>query len=210
MSGPLLTIRLDQLRADEATPPAVAAALEELRESTAEVTDEIHGLSHRLHSSALDYLGLVPALQRLVHEFSIRHGIAIEFLHGPLPAPLPSEVALCLFRVTEECLNNIAKHSQAESAGVEVSADRDGIRLTVEDSGRGFDGSSAERRDGLGFVSMRERLRVVRGTVRIQSAPSRGTRVSVMVPAASLGAAAARSSARTPGHELPSKVSSAS
>ncbi len=207
----VLTIRLDQLRADEAMPPAVATALEGLRESTTEVTDEIHGLSHRLHSSALDYLGLVPALQRLVHEFSIRHGIATEFAHGPLPAPLPSEVALCLFRVTEESLTNIAKHSQAASARVDVRADRDGIHLTVEDTGRGFEGDSSERRDGLGFVSMRERLRVVHGTVRIKSEPSRGTRVSAWVPAASLGRAAATSpSAGTaPGHRVSSKVSSA-
>jgi PAS domain S-box-containing protein len=207
----VLTIRLDQLRADEATPLAVATVLEGLRESTAEITDEIHGLSHRLHSSALDYLGLVPALQRLVHEFSIRHGIAIEFAHGSMPAPLPSDVALCLFRVTEESLTNIAKHSQAPSASVEVRADHDGIHLTVDDTGRGFEGDSGERRDGLGFVSMRERLRVVRGTVRIQSVPSRGTRVSAWVPAASLGRAAlARSSSATaPDHQVPSKVSSA-
>jgi len=207
----VLTIRLDQLRADEATPPAVATALGGLRESTAEITDEIHGLSHRLHSSALDYLGLVPALQRLVHEFSIRHGIPTEFAHGLLPAPLPSEVALCLFRVTEESLNNIAKHSQATSASVNVRADRDGIHLTVEDTGRGFEGDSSERRDGLGFVSMRERLRVVRGTVRIQSEPSRGTRVSVWVPAASLGRATATgpSAGTAPSHRVSSKVSSA-
>jgi len=144
--------------------------------------DEIHGLSHRLHSSALDYLGLVPALQRLVQEFSARHNIAIDFEHGPLPAPLPSDVALCLFRVTEESLTNIAKHSRAASAAVDVHADDDGIHLRIEDSGRGFDGS-IERRHGLGFVSMRERLRVVSGTVHIDSAPSRGTTVTVWVPA---------------------------
>ncbi len=74
----VLTIRLDQLRADEAAPPSVAAVLEELRESTAQITADIHSVSHRLHSSALDYLGLVPALERLVSEFSARHGIAID------------------------------------------------------------------------------------------------------------------------------------
>jgi PAS domain S-box-containing protein len=182
----VLTIRMDQLRADEATPPAVAAALEELRQSTTEITDDIHGLSHRLHSSALDYLGLAPALQKLVSEFSARHGIAIDFEHGALPASLPSDVALCLFRVTEESLTNIAKHSQAKSARVRVNGSSDGIHLTVEDAGRGFDVDSLERRVGLGFVSMRERLRVLRGTVRVDSAPSRGTRIDVWVPATSL------------------------
>jgi PAS domain S-box-containing protein len=182
----VLTIRMDQLRADDATPPAVAAALEELRLSTAEITTDIHSLSHRLHSSALDYLGLVPALQRLVSEFSTRHGIAIDLAHASIPTPLPSEVALCLFRVTEESLTNIAKHSHAKSARVLLNGGSDGIHLTVEDAGTGFDIDSLARRAGLGFVSMRERLRVVRGTVRVDSAPSRGTRISVWIPAASL------------------------
>jgi signal transduction histidine kinase len=178
----VLTIGLDQLRAGDATPPALGDSLERLRANAAEITDEIHGLSHRLHSSALDYLGLVPALQRLVQEFSARHNIAIDFAHGPLPAALPSDVALCLFRVTEESLTNIAKHSHAASAAVDVRADGDGIHLTIEDSGRGFAGS-IERRHGLGFVSMRERLRIVSGTLHIDSAPSRGTTVTVWVPA---------------------------
>ena len=178
----VLTIGLDQLRAADVTPPALGDSLERLRANAAEITDEIHGLSHRLHSSALDYLGLVPALQRLVQEFSARHGIAIDFAHGSLPAPLPSDVALCLFRVTEESLTNIAKHSRAATAAVEVHADDEGIHLTIEDSGRGIDGG-IEPRHGLGFVSMRERLRIVSGTLHIDSTPSRGTRVTVWVPA---------------------------
>jgi signal transduction histidine kinase len=178
----VLTIRIDQLRADESTPPEVAAALEELRQSTSELTDDIHSLSHRLHSSTLDYLGLVPALQKLVSEFSARHGIAVEFKHEAVPDALPSEVALCLFRVAEESLTNIAKHSQARSARVQVNGGPDGLRLTVEDAGTGFDVEKLERGAGLGFVSMRERLRVLRGTIGVDSAPSRGTRIEVWVP----------------------------
>jgi signal transduction histidine kinase len=177
---------MDQLRADDGTPPAVAAALDELRQSTAAITTDIHSLSHRLHSSALDYLGLVPALHKLVTEFSARHAIDVQLEHGEVPAPLPSEVALCLFRVTEESLTNIAKHSQATSARVRVHGAAEGISLSVEDSGRGFELDSLERKAGLGFVSMRERLRVLRGTVRVDSAPARGTRIDVWVPATSL------------------------
>jgi signal transduction histidine kinase len=182
----VLTIRIDQLRADAATPPAVGGALQELRENAAEITNDVHRLSHRLHSSALDYLGLVPAVQRLVNEFSARHGIAIEFTHTSIPAPLVPEVALCLFRVTEESLTNIAKHSHAKSARVLVNGGSDGIHLTVEDAGTGFDVGRIERSGGLGFLSMRERLRVVHGTVRVDSSPSRGTRIDVRIPAASL------------------------
>jgi PAS domain S-box-containing protein len=182
----VLTIRIDQLRIDPATPASLAGALEELRQSTAEITTDIHSLSHRLHSSALDYLGLVPALQRLVTEFSARHGIAIELTHNSVPASLKGDVGLCLFRVAEESLTNIAKHSRARTARVHVRGAPDGLHLTVEDSGNGFDVDSLERRGGLGFVSMRERLRAVRGTFHVDSAPSRGTRVEVTVPAASL------------------------
>jgi signal transduction histidine kinase len=182
----VLTIRLDQLRAGEGTAPAVAAVLTELRQSTSDITQDIHDLSHRLHSSALDYLGLVPAIQRLVTEFSSRHGIAIEFTHAAVPSPLPSEVALCLFRVTEEGLNNVVKHSQAKSARVHVRGDDEGIHLTIEDTGTGFDQKATAQRAGLGFVSMRERLRVLRGTVRVHSVPSRGTKIDAHVPARSL------------------------
>jgi PAS domain S-box-containing protein len=192
----VLTIRLDQLRGDESTPPSVAAVLEDLRQSTTEITNDIHSLSHRLHSSALDYLGLVRALQRLVKEFSSRHGIAIDFAHAAVPTPLPSEVALALFRVTEESLTNIAKHSRAKSARVSVTGESRGIHLTIEDAGTGFDPDRLERGAGLGFVSMRERLRAVRGTVRVDSAPSRGTRIDVWVPATSLSPAATVDPAR--------------
>jgi signal transduction histidine kinase len=182
----VLTIRLDQLRADEATPPPVVRALDELRQSATEITSDIHSLSHRLHSSALDYLGLVPGLQRLVNEFATHHGIAIEFTHAAVPAALPSDVALSLFRVTEESLTNIAKHSRSQSARVNLKGRSDGIVLTVEDDGTGFDPDRLEHRAGLGFVSMRERLRVIRGTVRVDSSPSRGTKITAWVPAGSL------------------------
>jgi PAS domain S-box-containing protein len=208
----VLTIRIDQLRADEATPPAVAAALEDLRRSTSEVSDDIHSLSHRLHSSALDYLGLVPAVQKLVNEFSARHGIAVDFAQHSVPAPLPPDVSLSLFRVTEESLANIAKHSQAKSARVNLNGGPDGLRLTIEDAGTGFDLEDLDRKAGLGFVSMRERLRVLRGTVRVDSAPARGTRIDAWVPAASLAApppTEVASSAASTAQQPSSNVSSA-
>jgi len=185
----VLTIRLDQLRAEDTTPTSVAAVLGDLRKYTSEITDDIHGLSHRLHSSALDYLGLVPALHKLVNEFAARHSIEVRFSHEAVPAPLPSNVALSLFRVAEESLTNVVKHSQAASAQVRVSGDADGISLAIRDDGRGFDPSAQGSGAGLGFVSMRERLRTLRGTVRVDSAPGRGTTIEVRVPAASVTAA---------------------
>jgi signal transduction histidine kinase len=188
----VLTIRLDQLRAEDTTPASIGEILGEMRAHTSELTDDIHGLSHRLHSSALDYLGLVPALHKLVNEFAGRHGIDVTFSHEAIPSPLPSTVALALFRVAEESLTNVVKHSQATLAHVRVTGDADGIALSIRDDGRGFEPSGLERGAGLGFVSMRERLRALRGTVRVESAPGRGTTIEVRVPAASLTAAASR------------------
>jgi signal transduction histidine kinase len=191
----VLTIKIDQLRAETGVPPGIAESLDELRQDTVDVADDVHRLSHRLHSSTLDYLGLVPALQKLVDEFSGRHAIGIEFTHASVPSPLPSDVSLCLFRVTEESLTNIAKHSQASSAHVHLRGATDGLHLTIQDTGVGFDPADLDTRAGLGFVSMRERLRVVHGTVRVDSAPSRGTRIDITIPAERLAAADQRNEA---------------
>jgi PAS domain S-box-containing protein len=182
----VLTIKIDQLRADGEITAGIGGALDELRRDTREITDDVHRLSHRLHSSTLDYLGLVPALQKLVSEFSERHDISITFAHASLPPSLPSEVALCLFRVVEESLSNIAKHSQARSAAVHVTSAADGIHLRVEDAGAGFDMTTFGSKAGLGFVSMQERLRVLHGTIHVDSAPSRGTRIDAWVPSMAL------------------------
>lgn len=178
----ILAIKIDQLRMHPSSGAEFVRALDELREQTSEITDDIHSLSHRLHSSMLDHLGVVPAVQRLVKECSERYGIPIAFTHAPLPGPVASDVALCLFRIVEESLTNIARHSRAASATVDVASDRDGIRLTVADEGVGFDPGLIDTREGLGLVSMRERLRLVKGNIRIHSAPSRGTRIDAWVP----------------------------
>jgi signal transduction histidine kinase len=178
----LLTIKIDQLRGDPAVTSGPSRALGDLRQQTSEITTDVHRLSHRLHSSMLDYLGLVPALQRLVGEVSERHAIAIDWHHDALPSPLSSEVALCLFRIAEEGLNNMVKHSRARTARVDLGTRDGGVLLVVEDAGTGFDPRILEGKAGLGFVSMRERLRFVRGTIHVDSAPGRGTRIEAWVP----------------------------
>ena len=99
-----------------------------------------------------------------------------------MPATLPTDVALSLYRVIEESLTNMAKHSHATKARVDVRGGPGSIALTIEDSGRGFDSRGLERKAGLGFVSMRERLRMVRGTVSVDSAPDLGTKIAVWAP----------------------------
>ena len=104
------------------------------------------------------------------------------FTHAAAPDHLPPEAALCIFRIVEESLTNIGKHSRAATAQVDLTIDESGSRLKIEDQGVGFDPAILETRAGLGFVSMRERLRLVQGTIRIDSAPSKGTRIDVWVP----------------------------
>jgi signal transduction histidine kinase len=99
-----------------------------------------------------------------------------------VPPSLPPEIALCLFRVAEESLTNIAKHSRARSANVHVTGAPDGVHLRIEDAGTGFDMTTLQRKAGLGFVSMQERLRVLHGTIDVDSDPSRGTRIDAWVP----------------------------
>jgi two-component system NarL family sensor kinase len=178
----ILAIKIDQVRLNGTGGAALASALDELRAQTIEITDDIHGLSHRLHSSMLDHLGIVPALQRLVKECSSRYAIPITFSHAAAPDHLRPEAALCIFRLVEESLTNIGKHSQASEAQVDLTIDESGSRLKIADQGVGFDPAILETRAGLGFVSMRERLRLVQGTIRIDSAPSKGTRIDVWVP----------------------------
>jgi len=175
----LLAIKIDQLRMNSGS--VTRAALNELRQETSEITEDIHAMSHRLHSSMLDHLGVVPALQRLVTECSQRFTIPIAFTHGPMNA-IPPETALCLFRIAEEGLANVAKHSRAASARVDLASDGDGIRLTVADEGVGFDPRLFEAKPGLGFVSMRERLRLVHGNMHVRSVPSEGTTIEAWVP----------------------------
>jgi signal transduction histidine kinase len=153
-----------------------------LRQQIVEVSKELHGLSHQLHSATLEAQGLVPALRRLVTEVSERHDVLIGFSQNAVPSSVASDVALCLYRVAEESLNNVVKHSRARSAVVALKGRPNEIMLTVHDHGAGFDPEAHQARTGLGLVSMRERLRLVLGTMQIESAPAHGTKVMVKVP----------------------------
>jgi PAS domain S-box-containing protein len=172
----------------EKTPPGSARLLREqlrsLREQVDGLSDDLRRTAHRLHPSALEHLGLVAALESQCSDFLKLHPIEIELAHRSVPESIPFDVSLCLYRVAQECLNNIAKHSGAGKATVAIRGDRDGILLSVTDNGRGFDPSLAAEQSGLGIVGIRERVRLVDGAVSIHSRPGHGTRIDVRVPAA--------------------------
>ena len=140
-------------------------------------------LSHQLHSSALDILGLVPALRGLTRDLGRTYGIKITFANSDGIPTVPPDVALCLFRVAQEALMNVAKHSRAKSTEVQLSS-KNGpgtVQLTVTDDGEGFDPASLQT-DSPGLISMLERLRMVGGQLEILSQQRKGTQVRVEVP----------------------------
>jgi len=143
------------------------------------ISDCLHNMSHNLHSAGLDVLPLGNLLKTLCREFREKTSTEMQFREHDVPLDLPDEIKLCLYRVAQESLQNIVKHSQAHCAKLELSGNERGLILIVEDDGIGF-----ERRplDGLGMASMRERLGSVAGTFKITSAPMKGTRVEAYVP----------------------------
>jgi PAS domain S-box-containing protein len=156
--------------------------LHKLRDRVGELSSDLHSLSHRLHSSTLDHLGLVPALISLCAEFGDHHSIDVNLVEANVPCKIPKEVALCLFRITQEALQNIKKHSHADSAEVRVEGLEQKIHLSISDRGTGFDQGADSRRGGIGIQSMEERVRLVGGQFAVHSRPMEGTTIDVWIP----------------------------
>lgn len=174
----MLTLDVEQLREN---PPDTERRAQEIQNALSEITDDVQALSHDLHSLKLEYLGVVGGMKSWCKEFSDRRKIQIEF-RSDVHSTLPLEAGLTLFRILQEGIHNVVKHSGAKRAEVQLREDTAGIHLTIRDSGKGFDISAAMEGTGLGLVSMRERVRLVSGTVTIESKPKGGTLIHVCVP----------------------------
>ncbi len=147
-----------------------------------EIGADLHSLSHRLHSSTLDCLGLVDALEALCEEFAMQNEIDADFTHDDVPDELPPDIALCLFRIVQESLRNVKKHSQAFNVTVHVAGTSSDLDLSITDDGVGFNLDSAAKRVGLGLRSMQERIRLVGGRIQVSSEERKGTRIEVHIP----------------------------
>jgi len=145
-----------------------------------EIARSVHDLSHRLHPAKLRLIGLVPALKALQREFS-QSDTAISFTHDNVPPTLAPDLTLCLFRVVQEALQNAVKSGRAPHVSVHLSAGPEGLTLTIADDGVGFDVAAAWGQ-GLGLISMAERLEAIGGTLKIHSKPGAGTRLDISVP----------------------------
>jgi PAS domain S-box-containing protein len=148
-----------------------------------EIAADVQAISHRLHSSKLRYLGIVAAAKSFCQEFSEQHKVEIDFTHVDISPVVPEEISLCLFRVMQEALHNAVKHSGARHFEVQLRGASGEIRLTIRDSGVGFDPDEAMMNNrGLGLISMRERISLVRGTFSVTSKPQWGTEINIRVP----------------------------
>ena len=155
--------------------------IEQIRREALNLGKDVQALSHRLHSSKLEYLGLAAAAGAFCREFSKLNNVEVDFCHDNIPKTLPSEISLCLFRVLQEALQNAAKYSGARRFAAKLEATSDEIRLSVHDSGVGFDPESTMNRHGLGLISMTERMKLVDGRLFIDSKPQCGTTIYARV-----------------------------
>jgi signal transduction histidine kinase len=184
----LLQINVERLEQD--MPKLSASArqrLENITKLTAEFSSELHNMSHRLHPSRLDTLGLVAALNGFCREFSVQHDVRVQFVHRDVALQIPKDVSVCLFRITQEALRNVVKHSGASEAQVELVHNGEQIHLCISDAGVGFNPAVTEA-NGLGLISMRERLRLVGGHLSIDSEVAHGTKIDVRIPLSSAAA----------------------
>ena len=166
--------------------PASATDLEqdidEMYRQIAALGADIQALSHDLHSPKLELIGLKAAVVAFCEELSNRHAVTIDVHVENLPEGLPAPISLCLFRVLQEALQNVLKHSASRGADVSLAGQHDTITLTVKDAGPGFDPQEAMRGPGLGLTSMSERLKAVGGTLSIDSQRGQGTTIQAVTP----------------------------
>ncbi len=164
-----------EMRLPQSDGPSVHSRLVRLGE-------DVHALSYRLHPSIVEDLGLPEALKAECDQLSRHEAIRVAVDIAEIAVPLPKDMALCLFRVAQEALGNVVRHARATLATVSLRRREDGIVLSVTDDGVGFDPEGSHAHFSLGHAGMRERVRLLHGSVRIDSAPGGGTSIIAWLP----------------------------
>ncbi len=179
----LARLAIDVGRCEQGTAELTPAEMaREVREGLVRLSDDVHALSYRLHPSVLEDLGLATALQAEGERFTRCESIPVGVKLRDIPESLPRESALCLFRVAQEALRNVARHARARMVEVALRSLDGGLQLAVRDDGRGFDPAVQGAHPSLGLASMRERVHLLAGELDIESAPGHGTTVVAWVP----------------------------
>jgi signal transduction histidine kinase len=180
----LLGIEIAKLEKHIGAPETALPLLRTMQERLVSLSEDVHALSRQLHPSILDDLGLVEALRSECASFSRREGIAVVYRPEEVSARLPKDVALCVYRIAQEALRNLAKHAAVSEAWVILLASGPELLLRVQDTGVGFDPAGGHSQPGLGLSSMEERARLIQAKLSVTSAPGQGTTVEVRVPLA--------------------------
>jgi len=165
-----------------ATTEELRAAIGATYKQISDLVSDIHAMSHRLHSSKLDSVGLAAAAAGFCRELSERQKVLIDFSSERIPKKVPEAISLCLFRVLQEALQNALKHSGAKQVRVSLVGCMNEIQLTIWDKGCGFDAEHALKGTGLGLTSMKERLKLVDGELSLDAKLQRGTTIRARVP----------------------------
>jgi signal transduction histidine kinase len=178
----LLQFQIEGMKRRLGSQPQVLPELESLRGCVAMLAEDVHRICFRLHPVILDNLGLVRGVEFLCEEHFRTTGVKATFEHHAIPEQIPSNVALCVYRVVQEAVQNVAKHSTAKDVTVKLRKIGNGIGAEICDAGQGFDMRDSEAKPRLGLVFISERVRLLGGRCTIRSTPGKGTRVSVVVP----------------------------
>jgi PAS domain S-box-containing protein len=179
----MLAMQVEELAEQVGDSPVEAGPIfHQIWNQIGELGSDLHSLSHRLHSSTLESLGLVAGMKAFCEEFAEQQEIQVDFAHENVPRGIPADAALCLFRVAQEGLRNIKRHSGASKAEVRLEASGKKLHLSIADRGRGFDVNKHSPSDGIGIRSMEERLRSLGGQLEIGSRPMEGTRINAWLP----------------------------
>jgi PAS domain S-box-containing protein len=166
----------------EAGPPQVREKLGIMKVGLVKISQDIHDLSRQLHPSILEDLGLIKAVESECARLSRKEGLDVRFSHENIPETISLDIALALYRIIQAGLRNIVIHSQARIAHILLTASDSTIRLSIRDTGVGFEPSQAKDKPGLGIASMKERTKLVHGVFFVDSTPGGGTVINVRIP----------------------------
>jgi PAS domain S-box-containing protein len=179
----MVAIEVDKLGSE--TPksaPERKRRLADLHTQLTQISSGVQSLSHQLHPPNLRYLGTAAAMRNFCRDFAAHQRVEIDFMADEIPQPISHPVSLGLYRVLQEAVHNAVKHSGTRHVEVRLGYSAQNLHLTISDRGKGFDPNAAMRTNGLGLVSMRERVRLINATIAIESQPGRGTTIQVDIP----------------------------
>lgn len=180
----IVAIAISRIKQQLAQPEHPATAeLSTLQQRVFGLANDVRQLSHQLHPAMLEHAGLIAALQSLIDEYSRREEIGVKLTVPDSDSAIPKQVSVCIYRIVQESLRNVAKHSGAKSAEVQLSFENGGLLLVVRDDGRGFE-QGAQRPRGLGLVNMEERVHLCQGSIVFHSKPGQGATLTVRIPVA--------------------------